>query len=121
MLQGMAGSTVGIWVAHGEGRCLFPDSDVEKDVLANGLAPVRYASAGGGISDVYPENPNGSPHGIAALCSRDGRHLAMMPHPERCAPVFVSGRRKRRVASCGLRGAFSDMLLSCRACCCSEM
>ena len=32
----------------------------------------------------YPYNPNGSPEGIAALCSPDGRHLAMMPHPERC-------------------------------------
>ena len=32
----------------------------------------------------YPGNPNGSPEGIAGVCSRDGRHLAMMPHPERC-------------------------------------
>ena len=36
------------------------------------------------ITQSYPENPNGSPYGIAALCSEDGRHLAMMPHPERC-------------------------------------
>ena len=36
------------------------------------------------ITESYPLNPNGSPHGIAALCSEDGRHLAMMPHPERC-------------------------------------
>lgn len=35
-------------------------------------------------TEVYPANPNGSPLGIAALCSEDGRHLAMMPHPERC-------------------------------------
>jgi phosphoribosylformylglycinamidine synthase len=33
---------------------------------------------------VYPYNPNGSPNGFTALCSEDGRHLAMMPHPERC-------------------------------------
>ena len=32
----------------------------------------------------YPANPNGSPEGIAGVCSTDGRHLAMMPHPERC-------------------------------------
>ena len=38
-------------------------------------------------TEAYPFNPNGSPLGIAALCSDDGRHLAMMPHPERC---FVS-------------------------------
>jgi phosphoribosylformylglycinamidine synthase len=33
--------------------------------------------------DAYPANPNGSPQGVAAICSADGRHLAMMPHPER--------------------------------------
>ena len=36
----------------------------------------------------YPFNPNGSPEGIAALCSPDGRHLAMMPHPERCFQMW---------------------------------
>ncbi|ETE69596.1 Phosphoribosylformylglycinamidine synthase, partial [Ophiophagus hannah] len=56
MLRGMAGSTLGIWVAHGEG---LPTEE-------------------------YPLNPNGSPMGIAGVCSPDGRHLAMMPHPERC-------------------------------------
>ena len=35
------------------------------------------------VTEAYPFNPNGSPDGIAALCSDDGRHLAMMPHPER--------------------------------------
>lgn len=85
MLDGMEGSTMGIWVAHGEGRCHFPDELVEQMVLENDLAPVRYADTDGRMASVYPSNPNGSPHGIAALCSADGRHLAMMPHPERCA------------------------------------
>ena len=35
------------------------------------------------ITNTYPFNPNGSVNGIAALCSPDGRHLAIMPHPER--------------------------------------
>lgn len=35
-------------------------------------------------TEAYPFNPNGSPEGIAGLCSEDGRHLAVMPHPERC-------------------------------------
>ena len=83
MLEGMAGSTMGIWVAHGEGRCHFPDEQIELLVLENDLAPVRYADADGRTTSSYPSNPNGSPHGIAALCSADGRHLAMMPHPER--------------------------------------
>jgi phosphoribosylformylglycinamidine synthase len=38
---------------------------------------------GNRITEAYPFNPNGSPQGIAGLCSPDGRHLVMMPHPER--------------------------------------
>ena len=84
LLDGMAGATVGVWCAHGEGRATFPSPAVEAAVLAGGLAPIRYADASGSVTTAYPANPNGSPHGIAALCSPDGRHLAMMPHPERC-------------------------------------
>jgi len=83
MLQGMAGAVLGVWVAHGEGRAHFPDPSIEKEVLARGLAPVRFVDDQGGHTSAYPLNPNGSPHGIAALTSPDGRHLAIMPHPER--------------------------------------
>jgi phosphoribosylformylglycinamidine synthase len=83
MLRGMAGSTLGVWVQHGEGRALFPEAAVLTRVLDEGLAPIRYADDRGEISEAYPHNPNGSPHGIAALCTPDGRHLAIMPHPER--------------------------------------
>jgi phosphoribosylformylglycinamidine synthase len=86
MLRGMASSRLGIWVAHGEGRALFPTAAVRDRVLADGLAPLRYVDDAGAATEAYPFNPNGSPHGVAALCSPDGRHLAMMPHPER---VFV--------------------------------
>ena len=44
----------------------------------------RYTDASGEATEVYPFNPNGSPDGIAALTSANGRHLAIMPHPERC-------------------------------------
>jgi phosphoribosylformylglycinamidine synthase len=84
MLDGMAGSTLGIWVQHGEGRALFPERSVLDRVLADHLAPVRFADDEGRVTESYPFNPNGSPEGIAALCSPDGRHLAIMPHPERC-------------------------------------
>jgi phosphoribosylformylglycinamidine synthase len=84
MLRGMAGSTMGIWVQHGEGRAFFPDHDLLDRVLSDGLAPVRFADDHGRTTEAYPFNPNGSPEGIAALCSPDGRHLAIMPHPERC-------------------------------------
>jgi phosphoribosylformylglycinamidine synthase len=69
MLQPMAGSTLGAWVAHGEGR--FEPLDERYPVAA------RYTYA------AYPGNPNDSPDAVAAVCSPDGRHLAIMPHIER--------------------------------------
>jgi len=84
MLRGMEGSTLGVWVAHGEGRALFPDEAVMKAALDRDLAPLRYVDEAGDVTETYPFNPNGSPMGIAGMCSRDGRHLALMPHPERC-------------------------------------
>ena len=91
MLRGMQGSTLGIWSAHGEGRALFPDQTILQRVLAEGLAPIRFTDDSGEITEAYPHNPNGSPHGIAGLCSSDGRHLAMMPHPERTATLWQWG------------------------------
>jgi len=79
----MEGATLEVWVAHGAGRAHFPIREIEEKVLAGGLAPVRYADDAAEATTVYPMNPNGSPHGIAALTSEDGRHLAIMPHPER--------------------------------------
>jgi len=87
LLQGMAGLVFGIHVDHGEGRLHFPDEAVAAQVQADGLAPVRYVDDDGRPTETYPFNPNGSPGGLAGLCSPDGRHLAMMPHPER---VFLS-------------------------------
>lgn len=83
MLRGMEGSVLGVWVAHGEGRAYFPDEEIRIEVLQKGLAPVRYVDDHNAITLAYPFNPNGSTDGIAALASEDGRHLAMMPHPER--------------------------------------
>ncbi|KAL6178387.1 hypothetical protein ACLB2K_049905 [Fragaria x ananassa] len=84
MLNGMEGSTLGVWAAHGEGRAYFPDDGVFDRVLHSKLAPVRYCDDDGIETELYPFNLNGSPLGVAAICSPDGRHLAMMPHPERC-------------------------------------
>jgi len=83
-LKGMAGSTLGVWLAHGEGQAFFPDDAVKAAVLSQDLAPIRYVDTDGNQTETYPFNPNGAPEGIAALCSPDGRHLALMPHPERC-------------------------------------
>jgi len=82
--RGMEGSTLGIWVAHGEGRLVFPDPSLLKEVRRRSLAPLAYVDPAGVPTEEYPYNPNDSPLGLTALCSSDGRHLAMMPHPERC-------------------------------------
>lgn len=84
MFKGMEGSTLGVWAAHGEGRAYFPDDGVLDRILHSNLAPLRYCDDDGNATEVYPFNVNGSPLGVAAICSPDGRHLAMMPHPERC-------------------------------------
>ncbi|KAL5734660.1 hypothetical protein ACOSP7_032521 [Xanthoceras sorbifolium] len=84
MFKGMEGSTLGVWAAHGEGRAYFPDDGVLDRILHSELAPLRYCDDDGNTTEVYPFNMNGSPLGVAAICSPDGRHLAMMPHPERC-------------------------------------
>jgi len=83
MLDGMEGSRLGVWLAHGEGRVYFPDEFWYDEVKASRLDPLHYVDDGGFATERYPFNPNGSRDGVAALCSPDGRHLAMMPHPER--------------------------------------
>uniref|UniRef100_A0A3P8SVX2 Phosphoribosylformylglycinamidine synthase n=1 Tax=Amphiprion percula TaxID=161767 RepID=A0A3P8SVX2_AMPPE len=83
-LRGMQGSALGVWVAHGEGLMQFRSSQAQDRIISGGFAPIRYLDDQGHPTEEYPLNPNGSPLGIAGLCSRDGRHLAMMPHPERC-------------------------------------
>ena len=71
MLSSLAGSRLGIWVAHGEGKFHLPYEESRYNI------PVKYSYSG------YPGNPNGSPFNTAAICSEDGRHLAIMPHLER--------------------------------------
>ncbi|MCL4456756.1 MAG: phosphoribosylformylglycinamidine synthase [Nitrospirae bacterium] len=83
MLKGMEGSVLGVWVAHGEGLAHFPDKNIMNEIIDKKLAPVRYVDDTGEFTEKYPFNPNGSPYGITALCAPDGRHLAIMPHPER--------------------------------------
>ena len=71
MLKSLEGYKLGVWVSHGEGcfELMYPESE--------------YAIAAKYVYSEYPGNPNGSDYAVAAVCSKDGRHLAMMPHPER--------------------------------------
>ena len=71
MFGPLAGYKIGTWVAHGEGKFRLPLAESEYNICA------KFDLSG------YPANPNGSSYDVAAICSADGRHLAIMPHPER--------------------------------------
>jgi phosphoribosylformylglycinamidine synthase len=71
MLSSLAGSRLGIWVAHGEGKFNLPLPEDQYNIT------LKYSYS------QYPGNPNGSDYNVAGLCSADGRHLIMMPHIER--------------------------------------
>ncbi|KAJ2986414.1 hypothetical protein NUW58_g5042 [Xylaria curta] len=81
--DGMEGSSLPVVISHGEGRAEFSSPAKLQSIMEEGLAPVRYVDNSGAVTENYPSNPNGSPHGIAGVSSRDGRILALMPHPER--------------------------------------
>lgn len=76
---GMAGSRLPIAVAHGEGFANFQAQGNEQQVIA----AMRYVDNFGQATQQYPFNPNGSPAGLTAVTTADGRFTAMMPHPER--------------------------------------
>ena len=83
MLKGMAGSVLGVWTDHGEGCLHCPNPEILLSAQRQGLTPVAYVDDEWTPTEKYRFNPNGSPLGIMSFCSADGRHLAMMPHPER--------------------------------------
>ncbi|HKH21958.1 MAG TPA: phosphoribosylformylglycinamidine synthase, partial [Gammaproteobacteria bacterium] len=82
LLTNMQGSVLPIAVAHGEGRAEFHDYSAEA-VQAARLVALRYVDNYGAATEHYPNNPSGSPLGIAGLTNLDGRFTVMMPHPER--------------------------------------
>ncbi|MBQ0090520.1 MAG: phosphoribosylformylglycinamidine synthase [Prevotellaceae bacterium] len=71
MMGSLSGDNLGVWIAHGEGRFSLPGKEEDYNIV------IKYSYPD------YPANPNGSDFNAAAICSADGRHLAMMPHPER--------------------------------------
>jgi phosphoribosylformylglycinamidine synthase len=83
LFAGMAGSLVPIAVAHGEGRAEFADDAQKKALMRAGIVAGRFADHHGKPTTHYPENPNGSPDGITAITTPDGRATIIMPHPER--------------------------------------
>ncbi|XP_012269939.2 phosphoribosylformylglycinamidine synthase [Athalia rosae] len=88
MLQGMGGSVFGVWVAHGEGQFTFRNEKILSKLKEQKCVAIKYTDDQGIPTERYPQNPNGSIEGIAGICSANGRHLAMMPHPERCTQIW---------------------------------
>jgi len=82
LLKGLEGKKIGVWSSHGSGQIRATPEMLQK-IHAGNLAPIRYVDDEGSNTTSYPYNPNGSVEGIAGLTSRDGRHLCIMPHPER--------------------------------------
>jgi phosphoribosylformylglycinamidine synthase len=76
---GMAGSQLPIAVAHGEGYADFS----QRGNAAQVQRAMRFVDHGGAATEAYPFNPNGSPGGLTAVTTPDGRFTALMPHPER--------------------------------------
>jgi phosphoribosylformylglycinamidine synthase len=83
LLAGMEGSVLPIAVAHGEGRAEFSSTSGAGELLEHGLVTLQFVDHHEQPTEIYPFNPNGSPSGLAGLCSEDGRVTALMPHPER--------------------------------------
>ena len=86
MLSTLEGTTLGVWISHGEGKFALPLSEDQYNIVG------KYGYA------EYPANPNGSDYNAAMICSPDGRHLATMPHIERSTfqwnwAHYVDGRK----------------------------
>jgi phosphoribosylformylglycinamidine synthase len=91
MLSSMAGTRLGVWVAHGEGRFLLPSDKTLYQISA------QYSY------EEYPGTPNDSDYAVAALASKDGRHLAIMPHLERSLftwnwPYYPAARKEDQIS-----------------------
>jgi phosphoribosylformylglycinamidine synthase len=111
LLAGMHGSRLPVAVAHGEGRPKFDRAQSLQHCLDNRLVAFRYVTHRGEAASSYPANPNGAPHGIAALTTADGRVTITMPHPER---VYRSAQNSWRPRDTGEDGGWMRLFRNAR-------
>jgi phosphoribosylformylglycinamidine synthase len=119
--HGMHGSCLPIAVAHGEGRTKFTNTSNQasaaREAVKSGISPIQYIdNATLKPTHTYPFNPNGSPEGIAGVRSRDGRVLALMPHPERTIMAGIASwvPNKEVWEEWGTEGPWGRMFASAR-------
>ena len=110
-LAGMAGARLPVVVSHGEGRAVFRSEDDQ----ANAHAALRYVDGRGAPAQRYPANPNGSPDGITALTTADGRFTIMMPHPERSVRLTQLSWHPREWANEGDHSPWRRLFANARA------
>jgi phosphoribosylformylglycinamidine synthase len=104
---GMAGTKTAIAIAHGEGYADFSQTG-DADAVIRAL---RYVDNRGEATEVYPFNPNGSPQGLTAVTTADGRFSVMMPHAER---VFRSAQQSWHPPSWGEDSPWMRMFRNAR-------
>ncbi|KAL2260729.1 hypothetical protein VTK26DRAFT_5196 [Humicola hyalothermophila] len=113
--NGMSGSSLPIVVSHGEGRAEFASEADFRALTEAGNIPLRYVDNRLKVTEQYPYNPNGSPAGVAGVSSRDGRVLAMMPHPERTILADVASYvPAEEIGEWGEFGPWLRMFMSAR-------
>jgi len=98
LFTGMHGAVLPIAVAHGEGRVEPESADALASLERAGLIAARFVDDHGAPTERYPLNPNGSPAGVTAVTSRDGRSTILMPHPERVIRSLQLSWRPRVLA-----------------------
>ena len=111
LFAGMQGSVLPIVVAHGEGLAEFHSHSGAAELFERGQVPLQFVDHHEQPTEKYPFNPNGSPLGLAGLCSADGRVTSMMPHPER---VFRTVQNSWKDRSWGEDGGWMRLFRNAR-------
>jgi phosphoribosylformylglycinamidine synthase len=119
LLAGMHDSVLPVAVAHGEGRAEFLQAEdtseaqaaAAQNLAGRGLITLQYVDHQERMAERYPFNPNGSPLGLAGLCSDDGRVTCVMPHPER---LFRSVQHSWAPSEWGEQGGWMRLFRNAR-------
>jgi phosphoribosylformylglycinamidine synthase len=112
LFSGMQGAILPGAVAHGEGFAEFATLQDVETATASGMVAARFVDNHHRVTDQYPLNPNGSPHGMTAFTSQDGRATILMPHPER---VFRTVQHSWAPAGWGEDGPWLRFFRNARA------